>query len=73
MTLDPAALTPADADKLRGHGLSDAAIEEAIEVAFLFNIIDRLADAFDFHLPTEENLVWTVRILKKMGYKGIAL
>lgn len=72
MTLEPEQLELADVDALRELGISDPAIEEAIEVAFLFNIIDRLADTFDFHMPTQANLVWTVRILVKLGYKGIA-
>lgn len=73
MTLEPEQLEAGDVEALRELGISDAAIEEAIEVAFLFNIIDRLADAFNFHLPTEANLVWSVRILLKVGYKGIVL
>ena len=38
MTLEPEHLGPADAEALRAAGVTDAAIEEAIEVAFLFNV-----------------------------------
>jgi alkylhydroperoxidase family enzyme len=72
MTLEPEQLEVGDVEALRELGISDAAIEEAIEVAFSFNIIDRLADAFDFQVSSEAELVWVVRILLKLGYKGIA-
>jgi alkylhydroperoxidase family enzyme len=73
LTLTPTELEPADFERLRGHGLTDEAIAEVIEVAFLFNVIGRIADAFDFHLPTADNLRWTVRILTRMGYGGVVL
>ena len=72
MTLEPDKLEAADLEPLRAAGLSDAAIEEAIEVGFLFNVIDRIADAFDFHVSNEAELRWTVRILTRLGYKGTA-
>ena len=71
-TLEPTALAPEDFERLRAQGLSDAAIEELIEIGFLFNVIDRLADAFDFHLPNADNLRWTIRVLTKLGYAGLA-
>ena len=55
-TPDPSGLGPADIESLRAVGLSDAAIEEAIEIAFVFNVIDRLADAFDYPISDEVEL-----------------
>jgi hypothetical protein len=49
-------------------GVSRTAIEEAIYVATLFNVVDRLADAFDFELPRPEHGPRTVWLLTKLGY-----
>ena len=43
-------------------------IEEAVYVATCFNVIDRLADAFDFQPNDERGLRWVARILLKVGY-----
>jgi alkylhydroperoxidase family enzyme len=69
LTLTPTEVTAADADALRAAGLSDVAIEEAIYVAFCFNTIDRIADAFDFELTPPKGLKWIARILSGPGYK----
>lgn len=61
LTLHPWDVTPEDIAPMREAGVSDAAIEEAISVCACFNIIDRLADAFDFEIPNEHK--WIQRIL----------
>ena len=38
-------LSPADLDVLRGHGLDDQAIHDAVQVIGYFNYITRVADA----------------------------
>jgi alkylhydroperoxidase family enzyme len=68
LTLTPGEVTAADVDVLRAAGASDRAVEEAIDVAFGFNLIDRLADVFDFALPTARELKWSQRILLRLGY-----
>jgi hypothetical protein len=72
LTLAPAELGPADLAPLRAAGLSQAAIVEAVSVAALFNIIDRVADALDFHVPPPE--AWAARapIMLAMGYGRFA-
>jgi uncharacterized peroxidase-related enzyme len=45
LTRTPAAVTEADLAALRGHGLDDLAIHEAIQVIAYFNYINRVADA----------------------------
>ena len=47
---------PADLDTLRGHGLDDRAIHDAVQVIAYFNCITRVADGLgvepeDFILP----------------------
>jgi alkylhydroperoxidase family enzyme len=73
MTLEPEQLELGDVEALRELGISDAAIEEAIEVAFSFNIIDRIADAFSFEVTGEAEAVWVTRILLKLGYRRMVL
>ena len=51
MTLDHAALGPSDMLAVMRTGVSKEAIQEALEVAFLFNIYDRLADALGWDVP----------------------
>ena len=51
MTLEPKALTRADADAVSATGVDAQALREAIHVAYLFNIYDRLADAMGWHVP----------------------
>jgi alkylhydroperoxidase family enzyme len=50
-TLRPNELSPDDIHAARAAGLTDRAIEDAFYVATLFNVQDRLADAFGFHVP----------------------
>jgi alkylhydroperoxidase family enzyme len=51
MTLEPDALTPADAREVLAAGVDKAALTDAIHVAYLFNIYDRLADTMGWHVP----------------------
>ena len=44
LTTAPADVTVADADLLRGHGWSDAAIHDAIQVVSYFNYVNRIAE-----------------------------
>ena len=51
MTLEPGALTPDDAKAVLATGVERAALVDAIHVAYLFNIYDRLADSMGWHVP----------------------
>jgi uncharacterized peroxidase-related enzyme len=68
LTLEPAAIGDDDVRALRAVGLEDDAIEEAVYVATMFNVIDRLADAFDFRPNDQKGQRWVARILLKVGY-----
>ncbi|HEY7357011.1 MAG TPA: hypothetical protein VH590_11115, partial [Ktedonobacterales bacterium] len=48
LTLQPDAVSAEDILLMRRAGVSDAGIEEAIAVCALFNLADRIADAFDY-------------------------
>lgn len=68
LTLTPDELDAEDVAALRAAGIDDAAIENAIYVTFCFNVIDRLADAFDFELGDERSKKWAARLLLGPGY-----
>jgi uncharacterized peroxidase-related enzyme len=68
LTLRPDEVRPADVVPLRAAGLSDDAIEDAINVCALFNIYDRLADALGWHLPDRAGYASSADNLMRRGY-----
>ena len=68
LTLSPAEVSAADVDRVRAAGVTDQAIEDAIYVCFIFSVLARLADAFDFDLTTAKR--WRVggKIFYRLGY-----
>ena len=73
LTLSPGELGPDDVAPVLAAGVSRRGVEEAIYVATLFNVIDRLADALDFELPRPEDGPRTAWILTKLGYGASVL
>ncbi len=69
LTMAPAEVSPEDIAAMRSVGVSDRAIEEAVYVCFLFNVMDRLADAFDFKLPSAQGFQRNGRVLYTLGYR----
>ena len=53
LTRPPAAMTEADLQPLRGAGLGDGAIHNAVQVIAYFNYINRVADAVHVELEPE--------------------
>jgi uncharacterized peroxidase-related enzyme len=68
LTLEPAMVTPADAAALRASGLSDRAIEDAIHVCAVFNLVDRMADALGFEVPGPDAFAEAATRLLRRGY-----
>jgi alkylhydroperoxidase family enzyme len=68
LTLTPDQVTEADAAALREAGIDAEAAESALYVGFVFGVMDRLADAFDFKVNDERGLKWVARILYNVGY-----
>ncbi len=68
LTLAPDTVTADDARALRRVGLGDDAIEDAIQVCTLFNVYDRLADSFKFHIPDKLGFAKGANKLFKRGY-----
>jgi alkylhydroperoxidase family enzyme len=70
MTLEHERLGPADVRAVMQAGVSKQAIADALEVAFLFNIYDRLADAMGWDVPPSGGGYYQLaaRRLLKRGY-----
>ena len=70
MTLAHQSLCPNDVRAVLAKGVSKRAIAEALEVAFLFNIYDRLADTMGWHVPDRKSGYYTIaaKRLLKDGY-----
>jgi alkylhydroperoxidase family enzyme len=69
VTRDHAALAADDLRPVLAAGASRTAIVEALNVAFLFNTITRLADAFEFHVGPSAAFDAAVKRLLGRGYK----
>jgi len=71
MTLDYRSLGPEDVRTVMRAGVSKQAIQDAMEVAFLFNIYDRLADAmgWDVAPPAGGSYHVAAARLLKRGYR----
>ncbi|KAA3646550.1 MAG: hypothetical protein DWQ07_10100 [Chloroflexi bacterium] len=69
LTLHPESMDAPDLSPLIDAGVSRAAAEEAVFVCFLFSIINRLADAFDFDIPPDRALKGISRVMKAVDYR----
>jgi alkylhydroperoxidase family enzyme len=73
LTLRPEEVGPEDVKAARGHGVSDAALRQAIYVCFVMSTMDRMADAFAFELPDARILKRYAWIATTFGYKWLSL
>ncbi|WP_330251196.1 hypothetical protein OG874_34265 [Nocardia sp. NBC_00565] len=69
MVRDPDALTPGDADKLRASGVSATAFDEAIWVATLFNVINRVMNTVGAQALEDRQSRVGARFIKAFGYR----
>ena len=56
LTLRPDELDPQDAEAVLAAGVREDALVDAIHVTALFTMIVRLADSFDWRVPSDEQL-----------------
>jgi alkylhydroperoxidase family enzyme len=56
LTLQPDELRAEDAEAVLDAGVREDALVDAIHVAALFSMIVRLADSFDWRVPSDEEL-----------------
>lgn len=68
VTLTPARVSPADVEPLLALGITAQAIKDALLVCAYFNMIARLADAFDVSIPSPAGFAQTGKRLLDHGY-----
>ena len=73
LTVSPSEVSPEDIESVRSVGVSDKAIEEVIHVCFLFCVMDRLADAFGFDMPSAKDFQRGGRVLYSFGYGALSI
>jgi uncharacterized peroxidase-related enzyme len=69
VTLDEANVRRADVDAARSAGVTEAAIIDALYVAFAFNLVNRLANAFGYTWEAEAERLLLARTLERIGYR----
>ena len=69
LTREPDQVTSGDALALLALGITRSQVEDALDVAFAFNVINRLADAFEFHVGPDAAFAAGARFLLKRGYR----
>ena len=67
-TLRPDELTSADAEAAYAAGVSKQALRDAATVSAMFNMIVRLADAFDWAVPEWDRLMQRAPAMLEGGY-----
>jgi alkylhydroperoxidase family enzyme len=68
MTLRPTELTAESAAAVLKAGVCAEALEDAIAIGAIFNIVTRYANALDFALPTVDEFDRAASMLLKRGY-----
>jgi alkylhydroperoxidase family enzyme len=68
-TREHASFEPGDFAAARALGVSDEAIRDALYVSYLFNIINRMADALVFHVGSQASFDKSTKSLLGRGYR----
>ena len=68
MTLAPNSITADDIVNMRAKGISNNAIMDALHVGFLFNLVNRLANALDYNYGTEDDALKAAIIINRFQY-----
>jgi alkylhydroperoxidase family enzyme len=68
-THSPGGITRNDIEVLRKAGVSDCAFVDAVYICMGFNVINRIADAMDFKVPTADVFTSSAKFMRKFGYK----
>lgn len=69
LNLSPDQVGPTDVRSLRAAGLSDAAIIDALNVRFMFDTVNRLANAFGYDWGGEANARTGAVFLNRAAYR----
>ena len=69
MTGTPDQVASSDVDVVRAAGVPDEAIVDALHVNLVFNVMNRLANAFDFSWDSEEHVRIGARVIHRISYR----
>ena len=69
LTRDPHSVSAGDVERARAAGVEDDALAEAIYVAFMFNTINRVADALGFEHRSDRDRRRGAAVLRRLGYR----
>ena len=69
VTREHGTLTPDDVRVLDAAGVTRAQLDDALIIAWCFNVITRLADTFKFHVGPQASFDSSAKMLLKRGYK----
>lgn len=68
VTTTPDGVTSADIDAVRGQGVPDEAIVDALHVNLIFNALNRMANAFDWSWDSDKQVQLDARVLHRLSY-----
>jgi alkylhydroperoxidase family enzyme len=69
VTRTPDQVASADVDAVRIAGVPDEAIVDALHVNLIFNIMNRLANAFDFSWDSEQHIRVSAQVIHRISYR----
>jgi uncharacterized peroxidase-related enzyme len=69
VTLQPGIVTAADVEPARAAGISDTAITDALQVAYIMDVINRMANALGYSYGDEPGRQATAKALHRIGYR----
>jgi AhpD family alkylhydroperoxidase len=69
VTRTPDQARGSDVDTVRAAGVPDEAIIDALHVSLIFNIMNRLANAFDFSWDSEEHVRTSAKVIHRISYR----
>jgi uncharacterized peroxidase-related enzyme len=69
VTLMPDQVASSDVDAVRAAGVPDEAIVDALHVNLIFNIMNRLANAFDFSWDSEQHVRVGAQVIHRISYR----
>ena len=70
VTLTPDQVASADVDAVRAAGIPDEALVAALHVNVIFNIMNRLANAFDFSWDSAQHVRIGAQVIHRVSYRS---
>lgn len=69
LTKDPESFGPTDVNAVREAGVPDDAIIDALHVGFVFNTVNRMANAFDWTWESDEHVRVAAKVIHRIKYR----